>query len=307
MSALIGGDVGSGPEMSLTSTTFVERATTFVCKGDRVVAISTLPELCCFKRGVLIVVGGPQYRAGSHRQFTLLSRMLAANGIAAMRFDFRGMGDSEGSVRSFEEVHDDLRAATDHFFSEHGEVEDVVLWGLCDAASAVLFYAQHDSRVAGLVLLNPWVRTAEGIARARVKGYYAKRVFDAGFWGKVFSGQFKFSESARSFVWNVAAAARRQPSAANGDASPEVGRDLLPQRMLAGWRGFRGRILLVLSGEDLTADEFRALVASDRGWKRAITDPRVDRCEVPGANHTFSRAEWRERVEQATARWVQSW
>jgi len=52
--------------------------------------------------GVLIVVGGPQYRVGSHRQFLLLSRRLAAEGHPVMRFDYRGMGDASGAMRGFE-------------------------------------------------------------------------------------------------------------------------------------------------------------------------------------------------------------
>ncbi len=50
--------------------------------------------------GVAIIVGGPQYRAGSHRQFILLARRLAHAGIPALRFDYRGMGDSPGAMRS---------------------------------------------------------------------------------------------------------------------------------------------------------------------------------------------------------------
>jgi alpha/beta superfamily hydrolase len=48
---------------------------------------------------VLVIVGGPQYRAGSHRQFTLLARSLAEQGFAVLRFDYRGMGDSTGAMR----------------------------------------------------------------------------------------------------------------------------------------------------------------------------------------------------------------
>jgi hypothetical protein len=29
-----------------------------------------------------------------------------------------------------------------------------VIWGLCDGASAAMFYAEQDRRVSGLVLLN---------------------------------------------------------------------------------------------------------------------------------------------------------
>ena len=47
--------------------------------------------------GVLIIVGGPQYRVGSHRQFVKLSRALSQHNIASMRLDSSGMGDSSGS------------------------------------------------------------------------------------------------------------------------------------------------------------------------------------------------------------------
>src|SRR5690606_34644237 len=106
--------------------------------------------------GVLIIVGGPQYRVGSHRQFVLLARYLAERGIPVMRFDYRGMGDSDGDMRTFEHVGKDLGSDIDYFFSECSFLKDIVIWGLCDAASAALFYAHQDRRISGLVLLNPW-------------------------------------------------------------------------------------------------------------------------------------------------------
>ena len=48
------------------------------------------------------MVGGPQYRVGSHRQFTLMARAFAAAGYPVLRFDYRGIGDSEGESRGFE-------------------------------------------------------------------------------------------------------------------------------------------------------------------------------------------------------------
>ncbi|QNA89070.1 hypothetical protein G4G28_12360 [Massilia sp. Dwa41.01b] len=47
-------------------------------------------------RGMLLLHDSLQYRAGSHRQFTLLSRLLAARGVAVMRFDRGASGDSAG-------------------------------------------------------------------------------------------------------------------------------------------------------------------------------------------------------------------
>ena len=131
-----------------------EHALTFDCEGESLVGILSGAGLPA-GRGVLIVVGGPQYRVGSHRQFALLARHLAKHGVPTLRFDYRGMGDSDGEVRTFERVGEDIRCAIDRFFASVPGLKDVVIWGLCDAASAALFYAHQDARVSGLILLNP--------------------------------------------------------------------------------------------------------------------------------------------------------
>ena len=143
-----------------------ESAVNFACGDARLYGILHLPKptLPAPARGVLVVVGGPQYRAGSHRQFTLLARDLAAHGIPVMRFDYRGMGDSEGALRDFSAVGEDLRAAVDHFMASVPGMAEVALWGLCDGATAAGIYAAADRRVTGVALLNPWVRTDSGIA-----------------------------------------------------------------------------------------------------------------------------------------------
>ena len=89
-----------------------EQPVVFDCEDCRLIGIVTLPETTA-EAGVIIVVGGPQYRAGSHRQFTLVARHLAEQGIASIRFDYRGMGDSEGDMRNFENIDSDIRAAID--------------------------------------------------------------------------------------------------------------------------------------------------------------------------------------------------
>ena len=71
------------------------------CAGEELVGVLTLPEEPVHI-GVVVIVGGPQYRVGSHRQFVLLARHLAEQGIPTLRFDCRGMGDSSGDQRSFD-------------------------------------------------------------------------------------------------------------------------------------------------------------------------------------------------------------
>ena len=115
-----------------------EIALTFDCQGSALLGIVHRPEQPA-KRGVLAVVaGGPQYRAGCGRQLVYMGRVLSEQGIPVMRFDYRGMGDSDGEFLDFEYIEDDLQAALDAFATAVPELNEVVLWGGCNAASAII-------------------------------------------------------------------------------------------------------------------------------------------------------------------------
>ena len=287
-----------------------EHAFSFPCQGSWLYGISSLPEEAA-SRGVLIVVGGPQYRVGSHRQFTLLARDLAAHGVPVMRFDYRGMGDSEGDARNFEDIKDDLFCAIDQFFEKVQSLKELVIWGLCDAASAALFYAYQDRRVTGLVLLNPWVRTDEGIAKARLKHYYLDRFFEPEFWSKILRGNFNITESVQSFSRNVSTAllSRKEDMAAQNEkiGNESCNPGLLPERMMDGLKYFEGRVLLITSGDDLTAQEFTDLVKASPEWQELLKSSNVKHFNIPEADHTFSRKSWRDQVSVWTREWIQSW
>ena len=252
------------------------------------------------RRGVVLVVGGPQYRVGSHRQFVALARHLAQSGIAVLRFDYRGMGDSLGEERNFEHVDDDIRAAIDCLLERAPEVREVALWGLCDAASALLFYAGSDPRVVGLALLNPWVRTEQTVAQTYLRHYYVDRLRDPEFWRKLLTGELGIAKALGSLFRTFRAAKGGTTSISNAAAG-------LPERMVAGMRHFRGHVLLILSGDDITANEFKDTAARSRAWQGALDNPRVTRRDLPGANHTFSRREWRDQVSTWTAQWLSAW
>ena len=292
--------------------TINERVFTFDCEGETLVGVATLPGAPA-PRGVLIVVGGPQYRVGSHRQFVQLARALADEGVPVMRFDYRGMGDSTGAQRSFEHVNADIRCALDHFCQVAPGVKEVVIWGLCDAASAALFYAHADSRVSGLVLLNPWVHTEQGTARVFLRHYYAQRLFQADLWRKIGSGDFNIRKAVRGFKDVVAGALGRavspgavQAGVAEGTPAAGTAVRLLPARMQDAFGRFRGPVLLFLSGKDFTAQEFKDLIAGSRRWRRLLAMSRVARHDMAEANHTFSRRTWRDEVARITQRWLSS-
>jgi exosortase A-associated hydrolase 1 len=202
-----------------------EQPLTIDCDGDVLVAIATIPEAPRTTTGLLVVVGGPQYRVGSHRQFVLLCRALAEKGIPCMRFDYRGMGDATGEQRSFESIDSDIRTAANCFFDTVPGLDGLVLWGLCDGASAACFYAPTDERIAGLVLLNPWVRTEAGEARTYVKHYYLRRLVDREFWKKLMGGGVAIGDSVSSVFRALRLAGAPRPA-----ESPEGNHDL-PTRM----------------------------------------------------------------------------
>lgn len=286
-----GGDEGLGVNYS-------ETPLLFSVAGEPLVGIAALPEIAC-DCGVVLVVGGPQYRVGSHRQFLLLSRRLAEAGYPVFRFDYRGMGDSAGEMRNFESVSDDIQAAVDAFVRACPQVKRVVLWGLCDAASAILLALQNrpDERVVGTVLLNPWVRSEASLAQTHIKHYYGQRLMQPEFWRKLLSGKLGIFSSLREFLRNAAKARGGQASGSEQAVS-------FQNRMAAGLRQFSGQTLFILSGQDYTAREFIDYASADKGWEGMLASPGVTRCDIPDADHTFSSAALRCRVEDETVAWL---
>jgi exosortase A-associated hydrolase 1 len=277
-----------------------EEAMVFECAGARLVGVLHRPDVPQ-PRGVLIVVGGPQYRVGSHRQFVLLSREWASLGVPVLRFDYRGMGDSDDPPVGFEHAGPDIGAAIDAFYGAVPQLREVVIWGLCDAASAALMYASRDPRVCGLVLLNPWVRREKSEARTYLRHYYVGRLLNREQWKRFLMGKVNVLASAGEFLRIVRRSVAQHAPGVSSKAESFV------ERMLEGLESFHGRAMFILCGEDLTAAEFKGEVRRSKQWSRAMRRPTIEVRELPEANHTFSRAEWRARVAQWTSEWLRSW
>ena len=287
--------------MTITATV-TETPLVFALGDDALVGVLAAPAGPAHGTAMLVVVGGPQVRAGSHRHFVQLARHLAAQGHAVLRFDVRGMGDSSGTPAGFEHLHEDIGAAVGELQRQRPEVQRVVLWGLCDGASAALLYLQQtqDRRIGGLVLLNPWVRSPETLARATLRHYYLQRLMQPGFWRKLVGGSVGLG-AVRGW-WHNFQTARQQVRLARG--SEGLPYSPFAARMAEGWRGFDGPILLVLSGEDVTAHEFAGHAGSDTHWRGTLAMPQVRRVDLPTADHTFSNVESGPQVLALTLDWL---
>ena len=159
-------------------------------------------------------------------------------------------------------------------------------------------YAPSDSRVAGLVLVNPWVRDEVTIAKTQMKHYYTARLAQREFWAKVATGQIDYRCSAVSLARNLRDSLRGLAGNNEGTQVP------FQIRMARAMRTFQKRSLLLLSGNDLTAKEFIEYSSSHPEWRGVLDSPRITRRDFPEADHTFSTAAWRTAVEDATIDWL---
>jgi hypothetical protein len=76
--------------------------------------------------------------------------------------------------------------------------------------------------------------------------------------------------------------------------------------MAQGLARFKGRVLLILSGNDLTAKEFSDMAAGSTRWRRLLQSPKVVQHRLADASHTFSRRDWRDQVSSWTSGWLRS-
>jgi len=256
----------------------------FGCSGEQLLGIVHRgnPEATV---GIVVVVGGPQYRVGSHRQFVLMARQLAAAGIPVFRFDCRGMGDSSGGKRTFEEVDQDFRVAIDLFMDKLRNIKQVVLMALCDGASATMMYGQSDRRVTGMILMNPWTRTGDKSSTVRLRHYYLPRLMQKSFWRKMSSGEFTPIRSMRGLAGSIREAISLRK---HGLVAGRIAGGRFVEQMLFGLERFKHPVLMLLSGRDLVAHEFLELRSADKRWKRAMQGARIDIREMADADHTLS-------------------
>ena len=102
-----------------------EHSIHFEVQGQRIWGMLHLPlEVNAPVPAVILLHGFTGQRMEPHRLFVLFSRLLAEHGIASMRFDFRGSGESEGAFDEMtptREVEDAVAAY--HFLRSRPEID----------------------------------------------------------------------------------------------------------------------------------------------------------------------------------------
>lgn len=240
---------------------------TFPCEGSQLAA--TLDE-GDERTGLLLVSGGNEVRAGAWNGQARFAAHIAAEGYPVMRFDRRGVGDSEGVNGEFRSSGPDIAAALAAFREQCPRLTRVVGMGNCDAASGLMLTG--GAGFDALVLSNPWTFDDGGEeAPAKVlRDHYRRRLGDPAAIRRLLTGRVSPSKLLRSLI----AAVRPAPEPGGGLAS----------EMSDGIGGFDGPVRFLIAGRDRTGLAFVAR------WNKP--DGRVRTC--PDATHSYVEPDARE-------------
>jgi len=223
--------------------------------------------------GLLIVTGGNETRAGAFSNQAQLAADVAAAGHPVLRFDRRGVGDSEGVNMGFRESAEDIAAALAAFRAQSPGLRRVVAFGNCDAASALML--SGGAGFDGLVLSNPWTYESDQADAppppSAIRARYAAKLRNPRELLRLITGKVSFAKLARGLV-----------SASANKAAPSA----LAETMKAGLAGFSGPVRLLVAERDRTGQAF----VSSWGGR----DPRLKRCA--DADHAYS--------DEASRQWL---
>ncbi len=244
---------------------------TFECEGAKLAGtLDPGPSAT----GLLIVTGGNELRSGPWGSQAELAARITATGFPVLRFDRRGVGDSEGENAGFASSVPDICAALDAFKAHVPTLKRVVAYGNCDAASALMLAGGRGCDA--LVLANPWTfepepdpqpevaatSEPEPMPPAALRAHYLRRLTSPSALWRLLTGKVELGKLAGSLAEAV---------------KPDAPQSTLAQQMAAGLAEFAGPATILLAERDRTAQAFLA------NWDKA--DARLRQC--PEASHSF--------------------
>lgn len=244
--------------------------------------------------GVVLLHGWSGNRLGPHRLFVLQARRLAALGYHALRFDFRGRGESEGETFSvsIETMVEDAQAAQTAFRAAT-DVKRLYFLGICSGCKVAIGAAVRCSGIAGLAL---W--SAEPMGPLRVPSQrvwkswhalrqYARKLMVGETWQKIWTGRIQTRFVKKALV------AHERP------AAEEIRRET---EWLKAFRSFRGRLLFLYGGND---PDTRVAAQGYAAFCMQHQLP-FHMHEIPEANHSFYSLCWSEEIMARTERWLEA-
>jgi alpha-beta hydrolase superfamily lysophospholipase len=180
--------------------------------GNNLYGIFCVPDIVQPGKAVLILTTSYDRASGWGRSGVDTARKLASEGIASFRFDSANVGDSPPHADSppqvlYSELQTrDAMAAVDLMQAELGG--DVMVVGRCSGAYLAIRHALADSRVSGLVTINPFTffwepgKPVDGVLRfvPRSLEDYGNRLARLDTLKRLFSGDIDIRSASRNIA-----------------------------------------------------------------------------------------------------------
>lgn len=133
-------------------------------ENKRLSGILTRPINSSTKQALVLVSVGFMGKFGPFRIYTSIARRAAHLGFEVFRFDLGDLGYSQpGDPNSSLKVktRQEIQAALDYLQTTFG-IDQFILGGLCSGAEDSYRYAEEDSRVVGLIMIDPFAYRTRG-------------------------------------------------------------------------------------------------------------------------------------------------
>ena len=273
-----------GPDGSLVGIVTRPKPTTPAWRPASPETRDALPLAKSGLAGVVFLNAGLIHRVGPNRVYVRMARILAQHGIASLRFDLSGVGDSPtGSDPDvLRRWVAETRHAIDHLEGEAG-VDEFILVGNCSGAALAYLTAREDSRVHAAALVNPQ-------PNGNLRYYLRLARTQPNFWRRAVRGGSNYALAAA----RLKRRRRRHESTAAEKSGADF--DVLVRR---------GCGLLLVSCEwDASYDGFYRPLQRKRA--NGDRDSAIDFALVPGANHDFSTIASQDRLVETVCGWVKN-
>ena len=268
----------------------MEEPVTFESGGETLHGIRHRSETGEGRRAVVFLHGWSGCRLGPHRMFVTAARRLEALGIASLRFDFRGRGDSGGltAEASIASMIEDTRAAVTFM---QDEADAIYLLGICSGGKVAVGTAARTAGTAGLIL---WSAEAMGEMHGTYDGTrkslvalraYAAKLTRPETWRRLVTGKVNTGMVRKALTEH------EMPSAQELDDESGILRD---------FRSYTGSVISIYGAahpETVHAAGAYRDFFNTHGIANELH-------AVDGANHSFYGLDWEEQVLARTEEWL---
>lgn len=253
---------------------------------------------------VIMLNAGSIHRVGPNRIHVKLARRLAEFGVAALRFDFSGVGESRRSTdatsfltRSKHEV----RSAMDYLESSRG-ITHFVLLGICSGADVACALAEEDPRVRAAILVNgsfqsePLAADFSQMAQQCIDArYYRRSVWELNRWKRLLLGRSNWRGLLRSLLTSLRRSNQNQKENEPADL-PFVGKPLkeLAERNID--------LLAIYSEGSVSWDVIHLLYGSPEQMIAAVQRLRIE--FIKNCDHVFTTLDSQSQLESLVVDWL---